>query len=195
MKVVAYRKQSDDPGSLDQILRGLTLPGCNECTVFTDSDRDFIAYKELKKEIKKGLALVIIAALRDIGRNKAEVLAELQWYYENNINVIVGGFPTMQKNPVDGNNRIALSMLIDICDTLLDEKIFDIRDAAQSRNGGRHKVAFPQGFGDLYVKWKDGEITALDFMKDTGLKKGTFYNLVNEYSYLLENMKESRNLG
>lgn len=195
MKVVAYRKQSDDPAELDLLLKGLNLPGCNECILFTDSDRDFLAYRELKKEIEGENALVIIAALRDIGRNKAEVLAELQWYYENNINILVGGFPTMQRHPKGKDNRMALSMLIDICDTLLDEKVFDIRDAAQSRNGGRHKVAFPDGFEELYARWKAGEITALVFMKETGLKKGTFYNLVNEYSYLLGHMKEVRKIG
>jgi hypothetical protein len=33
-----------------------------------------------------------------------------------------------------------------------------------------------------YGRWKNKEITAVQFMKVLGLKKGTFYKLIKEYA-------------
>ena len=45
------------------------------------------------------------------------------------------------------------------------------------------------------MQWDNGEITAKEFMDKTGLKKGTFYNLVNEYKETLEINKHTMGIG
>lgn len=46
---------------------------------------------------------------------------------------------------------------------------------------GRPKKAISKSFPAGYKRWKAGEITAVQFMKDEHLSKTTFYKLVKEY--------------
>ena len=43
---------------------------------------------------------------------------------------------------------------------------------------GRPIVAFPKGWDRLYKEGIAGEITAVAFMNEIGMKKATFYNKV-----------------
>jgi hypothetical protein len=38
-------------------------------------------------------------------------------------------------------------------------------------------MKIPEGWGEIYMLWKSGEITAVEAMKRSGLKKSTFYKL------------------
>ena len=52
---------------------------------------------------------------------------------------------------------------------------------AQNKPYGRPKIEIDDSFDDVYKQWKQGEITAVKAMKETGLKKNTFYNRIKEY--------------
>ena len=47
----------------------------------------------------------------------------------------------------------------------------------QGKHLGRPKMKIPEGWGEIYMLWKSGEITAVEAMKRSGLKKSTFYKL------------------
>ena len=53
-------------------------------------------------------------------------------------------------------------------------------------NAGRKKVAFPDNWDELYEKWKNYEITSIEFIEKAGLKKATFYNMLAEYNIMLK---------
>ena len=42
---------------------------------------------------------------------------------------------------------------------------------------GRPRIQKPDNWNEIIRMWKDGEITAVEAMKRTGIKKGTFYRL------------------
>ena len=42
-------------------------------------------------------------------------------------------------------------------------------------------MLYPADWGENYLLWKEGEITANEFMRRTGLKRTTFYKLVKNY--------------
>jgi len=46
---------------------------------------------------------------------------------------------------------------------------------------GRKKIEYPEGWGEIYSKWKQRGITAVEAMHILGLKKNTFYKLRNEW--------------
>lgn len=46
---------------------------------------------------------------------------------------------------------------------------------------GRPKAEFPSNWEEQYTIWKDGKQTAKKTMDNLGLKRNTFYKLVNEY--------------
>ena len=45
--------------------------------------------------------------------------------------------------------------------------------------GGRKRIDVPDNFFSVVKKWRDNEITAVEAMKRTGLKRGTFYKMVS----------------
>jgi len=52
---------------------------------------------------------------------------------------------------------------------------------ANGKRFGRTSVGFPKDFEKIYRDWKSNNITAVDAIKALGLKKTTFYKLVNQY--------------
>ena len=52
---------------------------------------------------------------------------------------------------------------------------------AQNKPYGRPRIEIDNIFKEVYFQWKSGEITAVEAMKEAGLKKNTFYNRVKEY--------------
>ena len=51
---------------------------------------------------------------------------------------------------------------------------------AQGKNLGRRAVQPPEGFDEVVRRWRAGEITAAEAMRQTGVKKTTFYKLVKQ---------------
>lgn len=49
---------------------------------------------------------------------------------------------------------------------------------------GRPRLAFPDGWDELYSRWEDGEIGSKEFLAASGLKKATFYNKLADYQEL-----------
>ena len=52
---------------------------------------------------------------------------------------------------------------------------------AQGRHLGRPKTDTPTAFDGVYKQVLDGTITAVQAMRDLGLKKTTYYKLVKDY--------------
>ena len=52
---------------------------------------------------------------------------------------------------------------------------------AQNKPYGRPRIEIDEVFETTYKRWKAEEITAVEAMKLTGLKKNTFYNRVKDY--------------
>lgn len=50
----------------------------------------------------------------------------------------------------------------------------------QGKYKGRKAIEFPKQWDKYYKMWNDGNIKAVDVMKILGLKKTTFYKLVNQ---------------
>ena len=110
---------------------------------------------------------------------------ELLWLKEHEILLVVAHFPsTHSTNPKE--NAIALGAIIDTYGKVLVKTPEAI--AARSK-GGRKNIDYPDNWEELYEKWAAKEITATEFMKQTGLKKGTFYNMLNDYKRMLEGVQ------
>lgn len=64
-------------------------------------------------------------------------------------------------------------------------------DAALARNKpyGRPKIEINDTFVAVYKRWKAGEITAVQAMQASGLKKNTFYNRVKEFEQAVSTKK------
>ena len=55
----------------------------------------------------------------------------------------------------------------------------EIAKANGKYKGGRKRIDVPDNFSSVVKKWRNNEITAVEAMKRTGLKRGTFYKMVS----------------
>jgi len=193
-KIYVYIKKGEDISLINYLLELASHGHEPYYDLYTDSDRDYIAFNQLKRDIKKEKGLLIISSINNIGSNKNDVFKELAWLKNNHIKTIFADYPATQIFDNPAANELALSVIIDVYASLLDNKTFDIRSAVAASTG-RKKISFPDNWENLYAAWDNGEITAKEFMDKSGLKKGTFYHLVNEYKELLAINKNTMGLS
>ncbi len=193
-KIYVYIKKGEDMAAINTLLQKASHGREPYYDLYTDSNRDYIAFNQLKRDIKKQKGLLIISSVNNIGSNKNDVFKELTWLKEHHIETIFADYPATQifDNPMA--NELALNVIIDVYASLLDNKTFDIRSTMAAPTG-RKKISFPSNWENLYALWDNGEISAKEFMEKSGLKKGTFYHLVNEYRELLEINKHTMGVG
>lgn len=193
-KIYVYMKKGENLSLINFLLEKASHGHEPYYDLYTDSDRDYIAFNQLKRDIEKEKGLLIISSINNIGSNKNDVFKELAWLKNNHIATIFADYPATQIFDNPAANELALSVIIDVYASLLDNKTFDIRSAVAASTG-RKKISFPDNWKNLYAAWDNGEITAKEFMDKSGLKKGTFYHLVNEYKELLEINKNTMGVG
>ena len=193
-KIYVYIKKGEDIKEIEELIQKASHSREPYYDLYIDSDRDYIAFKQLKKDIEKKKGLLVISSINNIGSNKQDVYEELLWVKNNKIETVFADYPTTHifDNPM--SNELAISVIIDVYASLLGNKTFDIRSAIAATTG-RKKISFPENWESLYIAWDNGEITAKEFMDKSGLKKGTFYNLVNEYKEILEINKNTMSGG
>jgi len=56
---------------------------------------------------------------------------------------------------------------------------------------GRKKIPIDENFKAVYMKWKQGNITAVKAMELVAMKNNTFYRRVKEYESIWEYFKNS----
>lgn len=174
------------------------------------SGKDFEreGYSSLKNGIGKLVEgdELYITSLDRLGRNKKETLEELRYYKEHGIRLKVLDIPTTMIEIGETENQ---SWIIEMINNILIEVLASLaeqerkttserreegwnampinpktgkrRSLKTGRDVGRPRMDFPDSWDKVYASWKAGEITAVQAMKDTGLTKPTFYNLVKRY--------------
>lgn len=154
------------------------------CTCMVDSNRDYINYKELKKIILVEPGLLFIHSLHTIGNSKTNILEELHWFKNNEIELVIMELPSTWIFNEKEKNLQNTSVLIDIFNILQNYPGFEFQNP-DFIDGGRKKIRFPENWEYLFEKYATREISANDFQKLTGLKRATFYNLLAEYKELI----------
>lgn len=174
------------------------------------SGKDFEreGYSSLKNGIGKLVEgdELYITSLDRLDRNKEETLRELQYYKDNGIRIKVLDIPTTMVNIGETESQAWIieminNILIEVLTSLAEQERTNIRERqAQGiaqmpvnpktgkkrslktgRDIGRPAAEYPDNWKEVYTKWKSKEITAVGAMKQAGLKKNTFYNLVKRY--------------
>lgn len=153
----------------------------------------------MKKSLEKGDTLVI-KELDRIGRNQEELKKEWEYFRNNDINVRVLDLPALNINYDDENIKPLTKMINNLIFEIMSWKAEDERTRIRQRQAegiataknknvrfGRPKIDIPPNFEEIYIKWKNGEITATRGIELTGLKRNKFYDFVK----ILENKRAS----
>ncbi|MGI6057623.1 MAG: hypothetical protein ACOYBD_11745 [Bilifractor sp.] len=187
MAVCVYNYGEEKTG--EDLIRRICGGIYDSYDLYCDSERDNLAYRMMKQSLSKEKGIVITSCVSNLGRNKAEILEELKWMLRHHVTLAIARYPvTCQIDSM--TNTIALKTLINVFENLINDPSFEIRSGSNAK-GGRKKINFPENWYELYPEWTAKKITAVEFMKKAGVRKGTFYHLVKEYQSLLSASKQT----
>lgn len=211
MKKVGYIRVSTNGQNLARQKAALMDYLPEDMIVFDKkSGKDFEreGYSSLKNGIGKLVEgdELYITSLDRLGRNKEETLKELQYYKNNGIRIKILDIPTTMVDIGETESQTWIieminNILIEVLTSLAEQERVNIKDRqAQGlaqmpinpktgkkrslktgRDIGRPTAEYPHNWKEVYTEWKAKKITAVEAMKQTGLKKNTFYNLVKRY--------------
>ena len=140
--------------------------------------------------LRRGDTLVI-KSLDRLSRNKTDIKNELQYFRDNGIRLKVIDLPTTMMRLPEGQEWVfdmVNNILIEVLGTIAEQERETIRKRqaegiaaakAKGKHLGRPRIAVPENWDEVYAAWKNGKITAKAAMEQSGLKRTSFYKLVN----------------
>ena len=192
-KIYGYARVSTKEQNLDRQLIALKAFGVDDRDIIREKssgkslDRD--AYQTLRNQLLREGDTLVITALDRLSRNKLHIKQELEYYRSRGIRVMILDMPTTLYQVNEGQEwvlEMINAILIEVLASMAEqERIRTLNRQAegilaaqlQGKHLGRPKMKIPEGWGEIYMLWKSGEITAVEAMKRSGLKKSTFYKL------------------
>ena len=152
-------------------------------------------YMTLRTELQKTNDTLCIDSLSSLGKNYREISKELHWLCGNNIELIVADIPSSQNEKCSPVNLLAetYSLLANTeIENVKKKQRQGIRAAQENQKPlGRTRIPYPENWAENYLKWEQKKITSAEFLSLTGLKKGTFYNLIKQYRIMLSSAEEA----
>lgn len=191
-----YARVSSREQNLDRQLAAFAAVGAQERDIITDKesgkDLDRSGYTALKTTLLRRGDTLVVKSLDRLSRNKSDIKNELQHFKENGIRLKVLDLPTTlveypagQEWVLDMVNNILVEVLASIAqqerETIRQRQAEGIAAAkAQGRHLGRPKAVKPDNWDAVAARWRAGEITAVEAMRQTGLKRSTFYKFAGD---------------
>lgn len=173
-------------------LEAMRKMGITERDIYLDkqSGKNFerANYQLLKRVIRKGDVLYI-HSLDRFGRNKEEILQEWNDLTKNiEADIVVLDMPLLDTTQYkDSMGTFIADLVLQILSWMAEEERERIRKRQREgidlalQNGiqfGRPTVFVSEEFKEVYRKWKAKELTAVEAMREAGVKKTSFYKLV-----------------
>lgn len=146
-------------------------------------------YQLLRKVAERG-STIYIKSLDRLGRNKAQIKDELEYYKSEGIRVKILDIPTTMMQIETGQEWLIdmiNNLLLEVLSTMAEQDRIRIKTtqaegirAARNRNVrfGRPAAVAPPGFEAEVAKWKAGRQSAVETFTKLSLSKTTFYKLV-----------------
>ena len=190
-RIMGYARVSSKEQNLDRQLIELKKYVPEENIVVdkqSGKDLDRPGYQALKGALglRTGDTLYI-KSLDRLSRNKDDIKNELEWFRKNGIRLMILDLPTSMIQVPDGQEWIIEminNILIEVLSSIAQQEREAIRarqregiDAAKmnGKHMGRPPLIVPENFDIVIERWKAGEITAKEAMRQTGLKRSSFY--------------------
>lgn len=154
-------------------------------------------FYEIKNMLIKSNESLTIDSLTSLGKNNRELYNELVWFDVHNIPLHILDIHMSTENPI-----VTTKILLDAFAALSEREVKNMKEGQlvgiekakkQGTHMGRARIDYPDNWNSLYSKWSAKEITSKEFLQQSGLKKGTFYNLLKQYQSNIE--KSENNLA
>ena len=206
MAVYGYHRTSTKEQHLDRGIQEITQ-FCKENhykleKIYTDQQtgKNFSRprYTVLRDDILREGDILIITEVDRLGRNKKDTVEELRILANRNIRVMILEIPTTLQDLSKMDNTMAKMILETVNHMLIElyaamaqaeiekkekrqrEGIEQMKVRGEWDNYGRPRVQKPKNWDEVIKKWQTGEISAVEAMRLTGIKKSSFYKMVKE---------------
>ena len=192
-----YARVSSKDQNLDRQIAAFKSMGADDRDIITDkeSGKDFdrAGYQALKNGMLRRGDTLVVKSLDRLSRNKRDIKKELEWLKENDIRVKIIDLPTTMidlPKEQDWVTDMVNNILIEVLGTIAEQERATIKQrqaegikAAKSKGVklGRPALQYPDNWNEVFVAWKNGEITAKEAMERTGTKRTSFYKLAKSY--------------
>lgn len=178
--------------------KNITLSSDIFCDKQTGKNFNRPEYQFIRGRIQKGDTLIITEMDR-LGRNKAEILKELQFFRDRGVYVIILEIPTTQQDYSHLESSMAKMMMETINNMLIEmyavfaqleiekkekrqrEGIASKKDRGEWDDYGRPAAIDYRQFAAAYARVKRGEIGPTDLRRELGLSHSTFYRYRAQY--------------
>lgn len=192
-----YARVSTQEQNLDRQLEAFRVLGVGERDIIVDKQSgknlDRAWYQALKNAILRPGDTLVIKSLDRLSRNKSDIHSELQFFKKQGIRIKVIDLPTTMVDLPNEQGWIlemVNNILIEVLGTIAEQERITLRQrqsegiaAAKARGKqlGRPAIQFPENWAEVYRNWADGKITAKEAMKQTAMKRTSFYKLVQQW--------------
>ena len=194
-KIYGYARVSSREQNLDRQLIALREFGIEDRDIIREKasgktlDRNL--YQTLREQLLREGDTLVVTSLDRLSRNKIHIKQELEYYRSHVIRVMILDMPTTLYQANDGQEWIIEminAILIEVLASMAEqERIRTLTRQAegiaaaklQGKHLGRPRMQVPDGWDEIYKLWQAGKITAVEAMRRSGLKRSSFYKLVN----------------
>ena len=196
-----YARVSSRDQNLDRQIEQLKAAGIDERYIYLDkaSGKDFdrkafntlIGTEHIAPVLRCGDTLVVLS-LNRLGRNYQAI--KQQWEHitkDIGAHIEVLDMPLLNTDDQGNLDRQFISdLVLQILSYVSERERLNIKERQKqgietAKKKGtkfwRPKVTAPSNWEEVYQRWEAGEITAVEAMNLTGLKKGTFYKFAKSY--------------
>ena len=196
MAVYGYHRTSTTEQHLDRGIKEIT-DFCNKNNyqlekIYTDQQtgKNFNRprYTVLRDDILRDGDTLIVTEVDRLGRSKKETVEELRKLANRDIRVMILEIPTTLQDVSKMNDSMAKMiletinhMLIELYATMAQAEI-EKKEKRQKDwdNYGRPRIQKPSNWDSVIAEWRAEKITAVEAMRQTGVKKSSFYKLLKE---------------
>ena len=194
-KIYGYARVISREQNLDRQLIALREFGIEDRDIIREKasgktlDRNL--YQTLREQLLREGDTLVVTSLDRLSRNKIHIKQELEYFRSHGIRVMILDMPTTLYQANDGQEWIIEminAILIEVLASMAEqERIRTLTRQAegiaaaklQGKHLGRPRMQVPDGWDEIYKLWQAGEITAVEAMRRSGLKRSSFYKLVN----------------
>lgn len=171
--------------NIDAIQRLFLDCGSNPDDIILDNSGDRKKENDAYRAAKNMAAetgSLLIDSLDSIGKTCREIFRELEWMADHDISIHVVDLPSTLED-----SFYSTGLLKDVYSQLADAEREKVRKAqtagirkaqADQKKLGRTRIPVPANWESCYEKWEKGTASISQLMKETGLKRGTLYNLL-----------------
>lgn len=156
-------------------------------------------YTVLRDDILREGDTLIITEVDRLGRNKKDTVEELRMLANRGIRVMILEIPTTLQDLSKMDNAMAKMILETVNHMLIElyaamaqaevekkekrqrEGIEQMKARGEWDKYGRPRIKQSDNWKEVIHRWKAGEITAVEAMRLTGMKKSSFYKCLKEW--------------